>query len=220
MIWWPKIFFGRKCRPGDRIFPALPRGNPNIIIEMDASQAGWGARCGNFQTGGPWFPKRSSNAHQQYCLELLAATLAIETFAKRKENLQVSSHHSHNAKRSVARALFERVSYVTGEEKRKTESGTIEEELKLNNYPHEIIIRERRKAIKKQRERAEGRAESGRTTGEETRKKATISIPYIHSPRDGQRAGGRLVRRRGKRRRSASRTFKVPVKQFGECLVS
>ena len=94
--------------------------------------------------------------------------------------LQFSSHHSDNAKSSVARALFERVSYVTGEEKRKRESGTIEEELKLNNFPHEIIIRERRKAIKKQRERAEGRTASERTTGElETRKKATISIPYI-----------------------------------------
>ena len=94
--------------------------------------------------------------------------------------LQFSSHHSDNAKSSVARALFERVSYVTGEEKRKRESGTIEEELKLNNFPHEIIIRERRKAIKKQRERAEGRTASERTTGElETRKKVTISIPYI-----------------------------------------
>ena len=93
--------------------------------------------------------------------------------------LQFSSHHSDNAKSSVARALFERVSYVTGEEKRKKESGTIEEELKLNNYPHEMIIWERRKAIKKQRERAEGRTASERTTGEETRKKATISIPYI-----------------------------------------
>ena len=45
------------------------------------------------------------------------------------------------------------------------ESGTIEEELKLNNFPHEMIIRER-KAIKKQRERAAGRTASERTTGE------------------------------------------------------
>ena len=79
----------------------------------------------------------------------------------------------------MARALFERVSYVTGEEKRKRQSGTLEEELKLNNYPHEVIIRERRKAVKKQRDRAEGRTASERTTGEETRKKVTISIPYI-----------------------------------------
>ena len=109
--------------------------------------------------------------------------LSIEIYRKPTHSsryLQFSSHHSDNAKSSVARALFERVSYVTGEEKRKRESGTIEEELKLNNFPHEIIIRERRKAIKKQRERAEGRTASERTTGElETRKKATISIPYI-----------------------------------------
>ena len=103
-----------------------------------------------------------------------------DSVVKKKKFLQFSSHHSDNAKSSVARALFERVSYVTGEEKRKRESGTIEDELKLNNFPHEIIIRERRKAIKKQRERAEGRTASERTTGElETRKKATISIPYI-----------------------------------------
>ena len=42
-----------------------------------------------------------------------------------------------------------------------------------------MIIRERRKARKKQRERAEGRTASERTTDEETRKRATISIPYI-----------------------------------------
>ena len=79
----------------------------------------------------------------------------------------------------MARVHFEKVSYVTGEETRKKKSGTIEEELKLNNYPHEMTIRERRNAIKKQRERAEGRTASERTTSEETRKKSTISIPYI-----------------------------------------
>ena len=108
--------------------------------------------------------------------------LSIEIYRKPTHSsryLQFSSHHSDNAKSSVARALFERVSYVTGEEKRKRESGTIEEELKLNNYPHEMIIRERRKAIKKQRDRAEGRTASERMTDEETRKKVTISIPYI-----------------------------------------
>ena len=43
---------------------SILRGNPDLIIETDASQTGWGARCGNLQTGGPWSPKRSSNAHQ------------------------------------------------------------------------------------------------------------------------------------------------------------
>ena len=64
-----------------------------------------------------------------------AGRLSIEIYRKSTHSsryLQFSSHHSDNAKSSVARALFERVSYVTGEEKRKRESGTIEEELKLN----------------------------------------------------------------------------------------
>ena len=85
-------------------------------------------------------------------VETGAGRLSIEIYRKPTHSsryLQFSSHHSDNAKSSVARALFERVSYVTGEEKRKRESGTIEEELKLNNYPHEMIIPERRKAIKK-----------------------------------------------------------------------
>ena len=43
---------------------------------------------------------------------------------------------------------FERVSYVTGVEKRKSESWTIEEELKLNEYPHKMIIRKRVKKKK------------------------------------------------------------------------
>ena len=118
-------------------------------------------------------------------VETGAGRLSIEIYCKPthpSRYRQFSSHHSDNAKSSVARALFERVSYVTGEEKRKRESGTIEEELKLNNYPPEMIIRERRKAIKKQRERAEGRRASERT---------------------------RLMRRRGRRRRSASRTFNL-----------
>ena len=124
---------------------------------------------------------------------------AVEVYRKPTHSsryLQFSSHHSDNAKISVARALFERVSFVTGEEKRKKESGTIEEELKLNNYPHEMIFRERRKAIKKQRERAEEQTASERTTGEETRKKATISIPYIQGTSEAiRRVFGQLGKR-------------------------
>ena len=54
---------------------SILRGNPDLIIETDASQTGWGARCGNLQTGGPWSPKEA--AMHINCLELLAATLAI-----------------------------------------------------------------------------------------------------------------------------------------------
>ena len=66
---------------------SILRGNPDLIIETDASQTGWGARCGNLQTGGPWSPKEA--AMHINCLELLAATLAIQTFAKRKENVLI-----------------------------------------------------------------------------------------------------------------------------------
>ena len=66
---------------------SILRGNPDLIIETDASQTGWGARCGNLQTGGPWSPKEA--AMHTNCLELLAATLAIQTFAKRKENVLI-----------------------------------------------------------------------------------------------------------------------------------
>ena len=66
---------------------SILRGNPDLIIETDASQTGRGARCGNLQTGGPWSPKEA--AMHINCLELLAATLAIQTFAKRKENVLI-----------------------------------------------------------------------------------------------------------------------------------
>ena len=56
-------------------------------IETDASQTGRGARCGNLQTGGPRYPKEA--AMHINCLELLAATLAIQTFAKRQENVLI-----------------------------------------------------------------------------------------------------------------------------------
>ena len=68
---------------------SILRGNPDLIIETDASQTGWGACCGNLQTGRPWFPKEA--AMHINCLELLAATLAIQTFAKRKENVLIHS---------------------------------------------------------------------------------------------------------------------------------
>ena len=55
--------------------------------------------------------------------------------------LQFFSHHSDNAKSSAARSLFERVSYVTGEEKRKKVQGRaqhsskVANELTLKNQP-------------------------------------------------------------------------------------
>ena len=66
---------------------SILRGNLDLIVETDASQTGWGARCGNLQTGGPWSPKKA--AMHINCLELLAATLAIQTFAKRQDNVLI-----------------------------------------------------------------------------------------------------------------------------------
>ena len=60
-------------------------GELDLTIETDASKTGWGARCGDLQTGGPWSPKEAT-VHIN-CLELLAATLAIQTFAEKQDNL-------------------------------------------------------------------------------------------------------------------------------------
>ena len=60
---------------------SIIRGNPDLTIETDASNTGWGARCGSLQTGGPWSPTEA-RMHIN-CLELLAATLAIQAFAKK-----------------------------------------------------------------------------------------------------------------------------------------
>ena len=66
------------------------RGEPDITIQKDASKTGWGARCGNLQTDGPWSPKEATT-HMMHinCLELLAATFAIQTFAKKQDNLLI-----------------------------------------------------------------------------------------------------------------------------------
>ena len=66
---------------------SIIRGNPDLTIETDASNTGWGARCGSLQTGGPWSPTEA-RMHIN-CLELLAATLAIQAFAKKQENILV-----------------------------------------------------------------------------------------------------------------------------------
>ena len=52
---------------------------PVLVIESDASQLGWGARCIKASTGGHWSVEESTH-HINY-LELLAAFLALKTFA-------------------------------------------------------------------------------------------------------------------------------------------
>ena len=59
---------------------AILAPRPQMTIESDASQLGWGARCGSVTTGGLWSPEERS-MHIN-CLELLGAFLAVKIFAK------------------------------------------------------------------------------------------------------------------------------------------
>ena len=52
---------------------SLIRREPDISIESDASQTGWGASCLGTRTGGPW-SRKEKESHIN-CLELLAAFL-------------------------------------------------------------------------------------------------------------------------------------------------
>ena len=59
----------------------------DLMIDSDASLSGWGAACQDQRTGGPW-----SERERQYhinCLELLAAFLALQTFAKGRKGISV-----------------------------------------------------------------------------------------------------------------------------------
>ena len=55
-----------------------------MVIESDASMLGWGANFNNTSTGGPWTQEEKSH-HINY-LELLAAWLALKTFANNTYN--------------------------------------------------------------------------------------------------------------------------------------
>ena len=58
-----------------------------MIIDSDASLQGWGARCEIQTTRGAWSQKEVI-LHIN-CLELLAATLAVQSFAKNKSKLNI-----------------------------------------------------------------------------------------------------------------------------------
>ena len=60
---------------------------PDMVIETDASNTGWGALCHGVKTGGPW-SQTESQMHIN-CLELLAASLAIKSFAMGKKNVHI-----------------------------------------------------------------------------------------------------------------------------------
>ena len=66
---------------------ALLRKEINLTITSDASQMGWGAMSDQQRTGGPWSQKERT-MHIN-CLELLAATLSLKTFAKGKQGISI-----------------------------------------------------------------------------------------------------------------------------------
>ena len=59
----------------------------SMTITSDASLQGWGATCNGTRTRGPWSP--SEQTLHINCLELLAATLAVQTFAKAKSSISI-----------------------------------------------------------------------------------------------------------------------------------
>ena len=56
---------------------AISHGNPDLILTTDASNAGWGAVCGNTSTGGLWSIEEQNN-HINY-LELKAVLLGLRS---------------------------------------------------------------------------------------------------------------------------------------------
>ena len=66
---------------------ALFQQSTDLVIETDASRQGWGAYCQGMSTGGRWLPEETS--YHINCLELLAGSLAIMSFAKNKAKAQV-----------------------------------------------------------------------------------------------------------------------------------
>ena len=59
-----------------------------MTIETDASTTGWGATYNGTRTGGPW--SNQERLLHINCQELLAATLAVQCFAKGKRNLNIN----------------------------------------------------------------------------------------------------------------------------------
>ena len=59
----------------------------SMTIISDASLQGWGAFCNGVRTRGPWSPQEQT-LHIN-CLELLAASLAVRTFAKERSGITI-----------------------------------------------------------------------------------------------------------------------------------
>ena len=66
---------------------SLIRHQEQMVICSDASLAGWEAVCGKTRTGGPWSP--SEQELHINCLELKAATLALQSLVKDRTGISV-----------------------------------------------------------------------------------------------------------------------------------
>jgi hypothetical protein len=60
----------------------IDHGNPDLSITTDASTLGWAGKCDGQEIGGRWSVVEATH-HINY-LELLAASLAVQAFAKKK----------------------------------------------------------------------------------------------------------------------------------------
>ena len=65
----------------------IERGPPTLQITTDASSSGWGAECQGISTGGQWSFVEAQQ-HINY-LELYAAFLGLQTFAKNKYHMHI-----------------------------------------------------------------------------------------------------------------------------------
>ena len=65
----------------------LIRGREQILISSDASLQGWGATRSGTRTGGPW--SELEKTWHINCLELQAASLAVQTFLRDRSGISV-----------------------------------------------------------------------------------------------------------------------------------
>ena len=65
----------------------LVESSETVGIQSDASMTGWGAVCEGLRTGGPW--SQAERMLHINCLELTAATLAVQAFAKDRSGVSI-----------------------------------------------------------------------------------------------------------------------------------
>ena len=78
--WW----LNNSCQHNGRPLQIVQWG---LTIESDASKKGWGASCQGVNTGGPWSVQERTH-HINY-LELLAAFLALKSFASNRRAISI-----------------------------------------------------------------------------------------------------------------------------------